>query len=92
MQLDVGKLFFQRRPFALRFLHTVFAEHALAGLDHRADSIGVECLGHSNERGASGGSLGLTLSGGDFVTDSVQIVDSVGHAVGPKVDGFGKAW
>jgi hypothetical protein len=50
MQFDVGEFRLQRRPFALRLLHPVFAEDALAGLDHRADVILAESLGDGDQR------------------------------------------
>jgi hypothetical protein len=37
VQFDAGMRFAQRGPFAQRFLHPVFAEHALTGGDQRRD-------------------------------------------------------
>ncbi len=92
MQLDVGKFCLQRGPFALRLLHAVLAEDALAGFDHRADDVGIECLGDGDKGNAACRTIGLALGGGDFVTDGFQIIERVGHASCPKVDGSGKAW
>lgn len=49
MQFDIGCLFFERRPLALRFLHAVFAKHALAGIDDGLDRFCIEGLGDRNQ-------------------------------------------
>ncbi|MDT4840438.1 hypothetical protein D3C80_592130 [compost metagenome] len=49
MQLDARIGFTQRWPFALCFLHAVFAEDPLACVEGRANVLGLECFGHGNE-------------------------------------------
>ena len=44
MKFQIRKFRLQRRPFALRLLHTVLAEDAVAGLDDRTDRFGREGL------------------------------------------------
>ncbi|MNX73511.1 hypothetical protein D3C86_1049120 [compost metagenome] len=48
-QLYGVSLRFQRRPLALRFLHTVFAEYALAGIDDRLDHLRIKGLRDRDE-------------------------------------------
>jgi hypothetical protein len=40
----------QRRPFRLGFLHAIFAEHALSGIDNRRNRACVERLRHRDQR------------------------------------------
>ena len=49
MQFQIGKSGFQRRKFALRFLHPVFAEQALAGGQGFADTGFRHGLGHRHQ-------------------------------------------
>ena len=79
MQFDVGERVLQRRPFALRFLHAVFAEDALAGLDDRADIGGVEGLGDRDQRHRAGFAAGLALGGGDPRLDREKLLNGVAH-------------
>jgi hypothetical protein len=50
MQRNSGTGRHQRRPFRLGFLHAVFAEHALAGIDDRRNGCGVERFRHCDQR------------------------------------------
>jgi hypothetical protein len=53
VQFDAAMTRDQRRPFGLGLLHTVLAEHALAGGDDRLDHFGAEPLRYRNERYSS---------------------------------------
>ena len=57
---------FSAGHLALRFLHAVFAEHALAGRDHLLDRLGAEGLRHRDQRHAGGIALGLAAGGRDL--------------------------
>ncbi len=75
-----GNVCLQRRPFGLRFLHAVFAEDTLAGLDDRADIGGLEGLRDRDERHRTGFAPGLTLRGGDPRLDREKLFDGARHA------------
>ena len=49
MKLDVGMALLQQRPFGMRLLHAILAEHALTGGDRFLDHIGRHGLGHGDE-------------------------------------------
>ena len=80
VQFDVGEFLLQRRPFALRFLHAVFAEDALAGLDDRTDVGGLEGLRDGDQRHRA--RLALRLGGrrDDRLTDGLELFDGLVHA------------
>ena len=50
MQRNSGTGRHQRRPFRLGFLHAIFAEHALPGIDNRRNGRGVERFRHRDQR------------------------------------------
>jgi hypothetical protein len=80
-QLDIGELGLQCRPFGLRLLDPVFTEHALAGVDGRADRGGVEGLGNGHQRHRPGGPVVLFLRAGDFGPDGGKSGDDVVHVL-----------
>ena len=57
----------QRRPFRLRLLHAVLAEHALARRDHRLDRVRRKCLRHRDQRHRRRIALRLGACRGDLV-------------------------
>ena len=83
MQVDAGEALAQRRPLALRLLHAVLAEGALAGLQRRQDVLGGKRLAHADERHALGGAPAVAGGTGDAQPD-------VGEA-GARVVGMGHA-
>jgi hypothetical protein len=50
VQRDPGMRRHQRRPFRLGFLHAIFAEDALPGIDDRRNGRGIERLRHRDQR------------------------------------------
>ncbi len=69
MEFDSRKFFAQRGPFALRLLHPVLAEHALAGGDQRADRLGRASLGNRDQRHRVRLAAGDAGGGGDPLAD-----------------------
>ena len=49
MKLDAGMPLFQRRPFGMRLLHAVLAEHALTYRDRLLDDGSGDGLGHRDK-------------------------------------------
>ena len=49
VQLDAGIALLQRRPFALRLLHAVLAEPAVAGVENRHNALRPEGLGDGDQ-------------------------------------------
>jgi len=72
MQCDIGMGFDQRRPFALRFLHPVFAEHALSLPDQGHDTIGGMSLADRDQRDFSRFAAGKLRGPGDTPADLFQ--------------------
>ena len=54
MQFDIGIALAQRRPFASRLLHAIFAEHALSGFQQRNHVLARKSLGDADEGDAGG--------------------------------------
>ena len=50
VQRDPRRPLAQRRPFRRRLLHAVFAKHALACIQCRANFVGIKCFRHGHER------------------------------------------
>ncbi len=83
MQLDIGKFGLQSGPFALRFLHAVFAEHALPGLDDRPDLVGIEGLRHGDQRHRAGRPFRFALRRGDLAAHDPKLFNRAAHACFP---------
>jgi hypothetical protein len=82
MQVDARVFRKQRWPFRLRFLHTIFTEHALAGGDHRLNGIRAESLRHRNQGHFREVTLRIAARPGDFRTNMLEAVCSdSGHAL-----------
>ena len=79
MQLDVGKACLQRRPFALRLLHAVLAEDALAGLEDRPDVVGSKVLETATSVTAPASRPASLLGGGDLRLDRENCSNGVAH-------------
>jgi len=69
-RMRIGLL--QIRPFALRFLNTVFTKHGLPGSQHRHNSVRWKCLAYRNQRDVIG--LPVSRSGGlvNLYTDGIK--------------------
>lgn len=72
MQFNTGEFCAQFGPFALRFLHPVFAEHALALLQQRADLCGIMRLADRDQGHIGGMPLGNTRSLGNAGADGFK--------------------
>src|SRR5450631_793155 len=76
----------KRRPFGLRLLHAVLAEHALAGGDHRLDLLGLMSLRHRDQRHLRRIAPGILAGTCDLGADSGEACDgggigrNLGHA------------
>ena len=84
----------KRRPFGLRLLHAVFAEHALAGGDRRLDRLGRKRLRHRDQRhlrrvapGILAGARDLGADGGE-ACDGGGIGRNLGHASNASEQGL----
>ena len=66
MQFYVGEFGSQRRPFALGFLHAIFAEYFLPCRNDGTDRIGVESFGNGNQLDAVRVTTGGLRGGSDF--------------------------
>src|SRR5262249_38150685 len=69
VKLDATMALFERRPFRLRLLHAILAEHALAGGDHRLDRIRAERLRNRDERHRAGIAASLAASARDLLAN-----------------------
>ncbi len=78
VQADMGELLFQGRPFCFCFLHLVFAELPLPGLDHGADALGRVGLADANQRDAVRIAPGRFRGGGDGRAGGIKILCNIG--------------
>jgi thiamine-phosphate pyrophosphorylase len=73
MQFDIGKFRLEGGPFGSRFLHPVFAENTLSGLDDRSDMVTVMGFGDRHKRHAARRASGHFFGFLDLGFDSRQI-------------------
>src|SRR5436305_4707686 len=79
MQFDVPPALLQRRPFALRLLHAILTEDALAGGKDGLDIGRVEGFRHGDERHRTWRTPGVRLGPGDGSADLEEAGGSIGH-------------
>ena len=76
VKLDIREARAERRPFRLRFLHVVLAEHPLPGLQRRQDPLGGNRLRHGDQ--GDRGRVALGILG--------RLADPVAHRLQPGHD------
>ena len=73
MQFNAGIIFAQSRPFGLCFLNAIFAEHALAHVQRRADFSRIEGFRHGDKRNRPLVALCFFFGISDCGPDRVQV-------------------
>jgi len=69
MQLNIRMFFQQRGPFLLRFLHSVFTEHALPRINQRRDPLSRMRLANRDQGHIIDRTLASFAGAGDIVVN-----------------------